>query len=842
MVRRILLIVLLLLIVAAGVIAVILVNWTRGPLPNHGGEITVEGLTAPVEIIRDDWGVPHIYASNSHDLFFAQGYTHAQDRWWQMEFSRHTGNGTLSEIAGNATFSNDLFIRTIGWRRAAEKDWEVISDESKAVLEAFSDGVNAYLATRTAGQLAFEYNMLGVTGTNIPIVDWTPIDTLVWTKVMSWGLGGNLDEERLYADLVDVYGQEMADDFMPAWPYGEKPTILTPEDLGLASNSNSQTVAQVQDVTSVRNVIPANEGVLVRGNDMGSNNWVVSGERSETGMPLLANDPHLSIQMPSIWYEVGLHCQPVGADCPYEVVGFTFPASPGVVIGHNQQIAWGVTNVGPDTQDLYLLEINPDDDTQYRWNSEWRDLTIYTEIINVDGRSEPVEIQVRESHLGPIISDNRLDDDDNLVGFQNDTVTALRWTALDASHLVDSILLLNVAEDWEDFRDALRLWDSPAQNFVYVDVEGNIGYQTPGSMPVRAEGHSGIVPVDGTTDEFEWLGLIPFDELPSVFNPERGWIATANQALVPLEYYEDLADNIGDDFDPDANYAFDYFWSYGYRGERIHEMLEATDQHSIESFQVIQGDNQMTSAMEVLPYLLDVQIEDEALNDALEMLADWDFQMHMDSPEAALYAQFWLHLVDMLYEDQLGDIGDASGRDRQMWATLQLLDDPDNEWWDDATTDEPENRDVILIRAFRAGYDSTVELLGENPDEWSWGALHGSTFISNPLGLSGIGPVEDMVNRGPFPTSGGAGIVNATGWNTANGDYATTSVPSLRMIIDTSDFSNSVVMHTTGQSGHPFSGHYDNMIDPWRNIEYHAMLWTREDVEAAMVSKLILLP
>ncbi|MCA9891229.1 MAG: penicillin acylase family protein, partial [Anaerolineae bacterium] len=398
------------------------------------------------------------------------------------------------------------------------------------------------------------------------------------------------------------------------------------------------------------------------------------------------------------WYEVGLHCQPVTVECPFNVVGLTFSPAPTVVLGHNDNIGWGVTNVGWDTQDLYMLEINPDDPLQYRWNGEWRDMTVREEEIRFGDSEETVTIQVRETHLGPIITDNDVDDDGNVSGFNNDEAMALHWTSYETGTIVSSLFALNQASNWDEFRDALRMWDAPSQNFVYADVEGNIGYQTPGRIPVRAAGHTGMLPVDGTTDENEWLGYLPFDYLPSVLNPDRNYIATANQALVPMDYYDQLAQELGDQFGEDANYVFGYRWAQGYRAERIVEMLQASDSHDFDTYQAIHGDNKLIFAEEIAPYVADVTFEDDTLTEARDWMLNWDYQMHMNSPQAALFAQFYVALADDLYNDQLGDVANANNR--QMWATTLLMADPENVWWDDINTPETETRDDIIQRAF----------------------------------------------------------------------------------------------------------------------------------------------
>jgi penicillin amidase len=848
---RIVLLVLLLLIVVVAVGGFLVFNdWTRGPLPQHDGSLSVKGLTDKVEVIRDGLDIPHIYATNTHDLFFAQGFTQAQDRWWQMEFSRHIGNGTIEELTGkrDSVLRQDVFIRTAGWRRAAERDLAGYDQDSLAILQAFSDGVNAYITSRPAGKLAMEYNLLGVTGVKIEIKPWTPADSIVWAKVMSWDLSGNREDELNRSALYAKLGKDMTDELMSPYPFGKKPTILADEDLPITDASMKATAKEAGIVgvsTVLAGGLTANDVLFQTDTSIGSNNWVISGKLTASGKPLLANDPHLSIQMPSIWFEIGLHCQTVSDACPYDVTGFALPATPGIVIGHNQRIAWGLTNVGPDTQDLYLLKINPDNPLQYKWNEGWRDMKVYDETINFGNGKPPITIKVRETHLGPIINDNRIDDKTGEPGgFNNTDPMAFKWTATaETGTILKAIQGINKANNWEEFRAAAQFFDVPAQNLVYADVDGNIGYQTPGRIPIRAEGHTGLLPIDGTTDKYEWKGYIPFDDLPRVLNPQRGYIATANQAVVPLAYYDQLKEKLTGQFGANANYFISQEWDYGYRAQRINELIKANDKHTIATIQAIQGDDKIISAEELRPFIEKLDFGDKKYNDARDWLFNWDYQMKMDSQQGGLYAYFWRRLVQNLFADQIGDVYDPEGSSQAMWSTLGLMDKPDDAWWDDINTkDVTEKRDDILIRSFKEAFDQIVKDRGENRDNWAWGKLHTATFVSNPLGASGIDLIENMVNRGPVATAGGSSIVNATGWNVSADNFGVTALPSMRMIVDLSDLTQSVTIHTTGQSGHPYSPHYSDMIDLWRNIQYHPMLWTRDQVDKAAASKLTLNP
>jgi penicillin amidase len=827
---------------------------TRGPLPQHEGEIAVGGLHDTVEILRDEWGVPHIYASDLHDLFFAQGYTQAQDRWWQMELWRHVGSGRIGEIVGrdDEALEADLLIRTLGWRRVAEQEVDLLDDETRADLEAFADGVNAYISSRRSGDLALQYGVLTLTGKRIQIEPWTIADSLVWGKVMAWSLSPGATVEETRSMVYELVGKEMADQWMtPPWPFGERPTIVRLEDLGLSASTRGSPSAGIAGGPGGLLHAGGDTGLeaismLGSGRGVGSNNWVVSGNLSASGMPLLANDPHLGIQMPSIWYEIGLHCTPGGGKEPVDVTGFTFSPIPGVVIGHNSHIAWGLTNTGPDVADLYSIRVNPENPLQYEWEGGWRDMTVREETIRFAGRDTTITIEVRETPFGPIINDNELDEETGeVLGFDSDDPLALRWTGLEPGTMSRAVFGINTAASWDQFRSALQYWDVPSQNFVYADTDGNIGYQMPGRVPIRIGNHSGLLPAPGWTDDFEWQGYVPYELLPSVLNPGRGYIATANQAVVPMEYYDLLAQELGEG----RNYVFSRDPNYGYRAERIVELLEAEPQHTVQSYQQIQGDNKSISATEILPYLADLEFGDEELAEVRDWLLEWDHHYDADSARAALYAQFWARLMENLFNDEL--VHDeleaedkAYGSDRDMRAAALLLDDPANGWWDIAgTPDVTEGRDDTLVRSFQEAYDNTVDDLGGDRDKWAWGDLHRAKFVSNPLGASGVWFIEGMVNRGPYGVGGSTGVVNNTVWGVGSDeDWEVVGLPSMRMIVDLADFTQSVTVHTTGQSGHPYSPHYDDMIEHWRDIEYHPMLWTRDQVDEAAVARLVLSP
>ena len=801
--------------------------------PQTAGEIHLAGLDGQVDVYRDEFGIPQVYASSEHDLFFAQGYLHAQDRFWQMDFWRHIGSARLSEMFGKDQVDTDKFLRTLGWARIAQQELDSIDPTSLAILTAYADGVNAYLADHQGSALSLEYAVLKLLSPDYRPEPWLPLHTMTWAKVMAWDLGGNMDDEIYQAILSSSLSQQQLAEIMPPYP-SDAPIIVPNPNTGL--NLPQQTAFErgllAEALPALQRLAnrSANLAALLgpSGADIGSNNWVISGQLTATGMPLLANDPHLSVQMPSIWYEIGLHCANQNDACPYNVTGFSFAGAPGVIIGHNDQIAWGFTNVGPDVQDLYIEKINPDNPNQYEVNGQWVDMTLVDETIQVAG-GDPVPLQVRYTRDGPLISDSYgpLEDFTSQAGIQlpENYALSLRWTALEPASTLIAIWQFDRARNWDEFREAASNFAVPSQNLVYADVDGNIGYQMPGKIPIRAHG-DGALPVPGWTDDYQWTGYIPFEELPNAYNPPQGYIATANNAVVG----------------PDYPYLITTGWDYGYRARRIVEMIKnAPGPIDSAYIQMMQADNKDLNAETLVPFLLKIPLEDANLQEARNLFKDWDYQDHMDSAPAALFATFWKHLLTGTFHDELPESDLPSGGSRWFRVFQTLVDQPDSPWWDDHTTPEVETRDQIFALAFQAAVKELDSSLGKNPLDWAWGNLHQVTFRNATLGESGIAPLEAIFNRGGFRTSGGPSIVNATGWD-ASESYEVVSLPSMRMIVDLSNLSASLSMHTTGQSGHAYNPHYIDMADHWRNIEYHPMLWDHEQVVAASQAYLKLLP
>ena len=794
---KVLIVLLIVLLVVLVVLSAAGVYFVRRPWPKEEGNLTVDGVSAPVEVFRDQWGVPHIYAQNEHDLFLAQGFVHAQDRLWQMEFNRRVGSGTLSEALGEATLGIDRFMRTIGLRRAAEKDWALLDAETRALLEAYAEGVNAFVASDSA-QLPLEFTILGITP-----APWTPVDTLTWGKMMSYGLGGNYGMELLRARMIAALGPKAAQELLP--PYAAGAPVIVPPESRDYSWLKDASFARVEGLPTTLGNYDLNRG---------SNNWVVHGSRTSTGMPMLADDTHLDLDMPSVWYENGLH------GGRFDSVGFTFPGVPMVIIGHNGQIAWGVTNLPADVQDFYIERLDdPAHPTRYQFDGQWLDLEVMYETISIEGQ-DPVSLSVMLTHHGPIMN--------RVLGLEEAEPMALRWTALDGTQLLKAVSLINLAQDWDQFRQALSYWDAPSQNFVYADVEGNIGYQTPGKIPIRSSGHQGLVPVPGWVKEYDWQGYIPFEELPTAHNPETGYIATANNKVTSADYPHYLATE----------------WSAPYRAQRISELLAGTNEITIADMQETQADTFSAPAEAMRPHVLAIEPTDELQAAALAELEGWDLLMESDRAGASVFKVWYWFLVQDTFGDELGaDLLEEYLGTANMHVPLliDLLQQPGSPWFDDVSTPQVELRDDILRRSLAKAANWMSQELGPDPADWEWGRLHTKTFVHQPLGQSGITLLERLFNSTPIPARGSNFTVDAA-WVDYNQPFEMTGGASQRFIADLSDLSRSLTMHTTGQSGHLFHRHREDMIPRWQNVEYHPMLSSREAVEANADAVLTLTP
>jgi penicillin G amidase len=872
-VRRIGLAVVLLMLVAVVATSVLGAVMARRSFPQTSGELAVAGLSAPVEVLRDGHGVPTIVASTSDDLFRAQGYVHAQDRFWEMDFRRHVTSGRLSELFGDTQLDTDRFVRTLGWRRVAEEEVLLLEDDTRAALRAYADGVNAWIGERSGSQLSIEHALLPVTGARgYQPEPWSEADSVAWMKAMAWDLRSNLEDELLRARLlgVDLGAGRQWQDLFPSFPADRHPPILpdggevvdgrwVPAD-GLNGDRTGSDATDTTDVSvAPRSGLPdaapdrSLDAVLAAAHDallgapqllgdgahegLGSNSWVVAPERSTTGSALLANDPHLGPSQPALWYQVGLRCEPVGPACPYHVAGYSFSGLPGIVIGHNERVGWGFTNLGPDVADLVIEHLDGD---RYLTEDGWEDLTVTTDVLRVAG-GDDVELTIRATRNGPLFSDvsdagrelaggplaagaeeaadtARVDED-------GEYAVALRWVALDARPTADAILDLMQASDWDSFRAAAGRFEVPSQNLVYADVDGHIGYQAPGRIPVRRSG-DGSLPLPGWTGEFGWDRFFDFEELPWALDPEAGWLATANQPVLPPGTEPFLTG--------DAN--------LGYRAERITELLTSKERLSPEDLLDLQLDNHNGNAAHLVPYLLGIDAEDdERVAEVQQVLSTWDLQDDVDAAGAAAFNATWRQLLELTFHEALPEWAWPAGGGRWWEVVRGLTERPDSPWWTGAAVEGAGGRDDVLRASMAAAHDELSERFSSDPGSWRWGAMHTLALTHQSFGSSGVAPLERLFNRGPVEVAGGTDIVNANAWNATEG-YEVVWVPSMRMVLDLGDLDAGRWVNLTGQSGRPFHPRYTDQVDLWRTGGTIPIAFTAGAVDDAAEERLVLVP
>jgi penicillin G amidase len=757
----------------------------RKSLPQVDGVIQVAGLTAPVEVLRDRDGVPHLYGADIRDLARAMGYVHAQDRFFQMELSRRLGSGRLAEIFGRDAVDQDRVARRMGLAQAARSELDRMAPEAREVLEAYASGVNAYRAAH-ADTLPPEFRLLGLTP-----APWEAVDSLVIEKWMAYVLSYNGRAEMLRQNLTAAVGRDAA-------------YILT----GLAPPPAETEKSETPGPTSTYRVASLDRGDAARNFAYpgASNAWVVSSERSSTGRPLLASDPHLVLSMPSVWYEIHL------SGGGYDVAGASLAGLPLVVIGQNRRIAWGITALFADVQDLYVETLNPDDPKQYATQEGFRDLDVVTETITVKDAS-PVTEQVRVTRHGVVVgetSDGRL--------------LAQRWDALWSGDLILAALQLDRAGSWEEFTEALRTWSSPPLSFLYADVEGNIGFFPAGEIPVRV-GSDGTAPVDGSSGAFEWQGSIPHELKPMIFNPEEGMIVSANQQMLA----------------PETPYPLGADTLAPFRANRIRDLLKTIPKSSLDDFARFQGDRYDASTEAVLRHAVALKPADEKSARAVEVLRNWNGQM-TSGPAPAIYEALYRRLVENTFKDELGDALFADYLDflelGHPGGLYAVVDDDASAFWDVRGTAAVETREQIFLKSL----DEAVALLssrqGNDVDGWDWGRLHGVTF-QHPLGAKE--PLSWLFSRGPIPF-GGSTFTVANAVVSLREPFRTTVGTSFRLLADLSNPDGSRTIVPTGTSGHPLSPHYFDENPGWLAGRSHPLRLERSTVEGALESKLLLQP
>jgi penicillin amidase len=785
-----------LLVVAAG-----LVVWrVRRAWPVVAGELPVAALQGRVEVLRDRWGVPHLYAGNRRDLYVAQGYVHAQDRLWQMEMGRRAGLGTLAEVLGEPVRGLDRSFRGLGFRHAAELEEKRLDPESRMQLEAYVAGVNAYLESHR-GRLAVEFALL-----RVEPEPWTPRDVLAATKVLFWILSENAPFELSRAQILAQAGEDVMRALIP--PYSEgAPVIVPPEAGGYTWLAG----ARLDDLAGLAGFLGT------PGPQQGSNNWVIHGRRTESGRPILANDTHLELFMPSVWYALGLH----GGDI--DAVGFSLAGTPGILTGHNRRIAWGISDMVPDSQDLYLEEVDDREvPRRYRFDGQWRDLELVEETLRSRG-GPPETVTLRFTHRGPLVN--------AFIPRARDLAPmSLAWVGhRGRGAMVAAIDRLQRAGSWDEFRHALEPWDGPHLNFVYADVDGNIGYQASGLVPLRAAHHDGALPVPGTTGEYDWRGFIPFDELPWRLNPPEGYLFTANHKVV------------GDDYP----YRLGYEYADPYRALRIGQVLAGQGAATLESSAQLQGDTYHLPAEALRSFLLSVPPRDDREREALQAVTAWNLRADPDQTGAAIYQAWYRFLVQDLVGDELG--ADLTRRYLEYYwvhgpVMARLLAAGDSPLFDDRGTPEREDREAIVARSFYRAVEWLAAELGPQVSDWRWGRLHTLTFRHRPVGLAEVPLLSRLFNGPTLESPGGDRFTVNVAWFTLYDDhpFGADAGAAQRLLVDVGEWDRALAINSTGQSEHLFHPNRSDQTPLWHQLEYIPLRFSRAAVEEAAVHTLTL--
>ncbi len=792
------------------------------PVPRADGEIAAPGLRAPVEVLFDRWGVPHVYARDADDAWFAAGYLQARERLWQMELYRRAASGRLSALFGEATLPADRRFAALALRRAAQGEWDAAPPDVRLALARHAAGVNAVIEGLGRFGRPLEFQLLGV----VP-EPWTPVDALAIGKLMAWRLAENRHGELLRGALRNAVGDADAATLMgplPAW---------APSILGMPATREAPAPPPVERTSRVRTMaaragaLPAGlEWLATTARPAGSNSWVLAGKRTRSGRPLLANDPHLGIELPSIWYE--MHLVASGLD----VAGATIPGEPFVIIGHNQWIAWGLTNTGADVQDFYVEDVDFAT-RKYLYQNEWQPLGMRRATIAVRGRSTPDIYEIFFTRHGPLVA-TEADWEEPPVfrardGRPSARPLALRWEAVSAGGSAGAFAAINRARNWDEFLDAVRRFGAPSQNFVYADVSGNIGYAMSGVLPVRAQG-DGSVPVPGWTGTCEWIGHVPPSRLPARLNPASGQIVTANNEI-----------------DPSWG-IMTRDWVAPFRAKRIADLLgtrtelDAAAMGRIQSDVYAEGARPLLDAVELAARSPAMAAAEPEARGAIEELRRWNRQVD-GRPVAALFQEFEHALWRRTFADELEPPLFRQlfeyALDERYAGAYAILDDAESHWWDDiATVDRVETRDDIVILAAADAVLALRTKFGDR-DAWSWSRLHAAMF-SHPLGGGGR-MLDWFFSRGPVPLGGNSSTVAKASIDRRR-PFRVSDVASYRQVVEAGAWDRTLAVNTTGQSGHPRSAHYFDQNALWASGAYRPFPFGRAAVEAAHASRLFLTP
>lgn len=800
----------LLLLVAAG-----LYLWRASP--QTAGQWVMAAAQGEIRIERDAHGIPTIRANSLDDAFFGLGVVHAQDRLWQLETHRRIGAGRLAEAFGEGALQTDRFIRALGVRHAAQAQWERTPEASRAALQAYARGINATVQA-SAQALPPEFLILGVRPEA-----WTPVDSLAWALMMAWDLGGNWNAELMRMRLALQFPLQRVQELMPAYP-GDAPVATRDysvlyRELGLAESVRRTAWLDLPQFAPTSGV----EGV-------GSNNWVLSGAKTNTGAALLANDPHLKLSAPALWYFARIEVPGLKA------AGATMPGVPSIVLGQNEHIAWGFTNTGPDVQDLYIERLKPDDPTQVQTPQGWQPMAVREERIAVKGGAG-LDIKVRSTRHGPVISDagagaEWLRGPD--AGAAPRHVLAMRWTALDPdADPVGAGLAMLRAASVQEFIEASALWVAPMQNMVVADRKGRIGFVAAGRVPLRHPDNDlrGLAPAPGWEARYDWQGWLPADATPREIDPPRGWIATANQRI----------------HGPDYPHHLTHDWTAPWRQQRIEALIQARERHSMEDLARMQSDRTSLAAQALMPMLLGAaQRSTHALAPAArEQLQGWSGQMQAQLAAPLIHWAWIRQFTRALLADEFG--GDEAFAKafpaRSFRDAVEAMAQRSDAWWcDDKSTAPVETCEQTAQRALDLALQELGERFGTDASAWQWGRAHQAVSEHRPFSrvkaLSAAFVLRAPVGGDTYTVDATRVVLKA---DAAHGDlYHSDHGPSLRALYDLGNASRSRVMHSSGQSGLPWSALYRSFVTPWAAGAY-VPLWPPPD-QAAVGGSLLIRP
>ncbi|MCI0682482.1 MAG: penicillin acylase family protein [Gemmataceae bacterium] len=760
----------------------------KAVLAQLDGQIAVAGVKEPVEVKRDRWGVAHIHAQNADDLFFAQGWVAAQDRLFQIDLWRRVGTGETAEIIGPEAIEADRFARLIRFRGDMKAEWTSYGADTQRIATAFTRGINAYI-DHLGDKLPIEFQVLGYRPKK-----WQPEDVL--TRMSGIIMSRNFSQEIARARLVAAVGADKARQLAPTDP----PVAYAPAPGLDLKDITKDILAGYQAATKALQFTPPPSA---------SNNWAVDGSLSASGKPMLASDPHRTIAMPALRYIV--HLQAPG----WNVIGAGEPGLPGIALGHNERIAWGITIVGTDQADIFVEKTRPGDATQYRDGDQWVPMTIIREKISVKGKAEPVEVELRFTRHGPVIHR----DDRKQLAF------ALKWAGSDpggAAYLGG--LALGRAGTRAEFLKALEHWKIPSLNFMYADVDGNIGWVAGGAIPVRKPGHHGLLPVPGWSGDHDWQGCLPVKDMPQSFNPPRHWLATANHNILPKGYPHQIA----------------YEWAPPHRFLRIEQRLNEKKMFTLEDFQSIQHENTSLPGRQLIGLLKVARSNPDLFGAGIlkrhsKALDAWDGSLKADSSVAVLYAMALQKLSQAFYQrkDLDKETADVLKSLNNISVMLAALENPTELWFGD----QPKNqRDLLVIDSFATAVRRAQQLLGDD-STWRWGKLHTAAFHH---ALERLGPeYAKAFNLGPVERPGDVNTPNNTRHNEK---FEQVHGASYRQLFDLADWDKGLATSTPGQSGQLGSPHYDDLLPMWAEARYFPLAFSRQKVDEVTAHRLTLTP